>query len=673
MKKLYTDKVTFALVMILGVISGPANAQPVFEWVVKMGGADFDQSVHIATDGSGNTYTTGFYNGSSATFGTTTITSAGSSDGFLAKCDPAGNFLWARNLGGDGNDNGTKVTVDKKGNVYVVGGFGSTDFAPDGSTQTFAAASWNNVYVAKYNANGNFRWVKAMGGSDGDYCNGVAVDDNGNVYLTGNYNSPNFSMGAHSNILPVPVSGDAYLVKLDSNGGFIWAKGFGGTDNDEVKGIIIDGADNLYLTGFFNGSANFDPNGTAMLSVAGVSDIFLAKYDTAGNYIWAKRMGGVDDEYGYEVAADAIGNVYVAGAFNGTISFDGTSATLSSSGGRDGILVKYDSAGNYVWSKNIGGANWDEMYGVAVDGGNNVHITGGFQDAVVFGPGATLTSEGGGDVFVAKYDPAGNYTWAKNMGGTGFDRGNGIAVDGSGSIYATGYFLSDPADFNIGGPNGELSPGVADGFIVKFVCGDTTSAQVVFEECGDSFSVNGTVYTASGTYTQVRPNAAGCDSMITIDLTLHPVNIPQIDVNEHILSVVQTYDAYQWIDEDGDIFGATNPTYTVTANGKYSVRTTDENGCEAVSAIYEVTNVSVGNVDGWGKYIHIYPNPANDMIYVRSPLPVSVSLSGIDGRVLLQVSDARAIDMSGLVQGVYLVRITDMEGRLIRTEKVLKR
>ncbi len=672
MKKIYIDRIVLVLVLILGGITLRVNAQPTFEWVVKMGSTQFDQSLNIAVDQSGNTYTTGFYNGTTATFGTSTITSRGSSDAFLAKCDPAGNFLWARTLGGDGNDNGNNVTVDKKGNVYVVGGFGSTDFAPDGSTQTFAAASWNNVYVAKYDPNGNFRWVKTMGGSDGDYCDGVAVDDQGNVYLTGSYNSSDFSMGAASNILPAAVNGDAYLVKLDSNGDLIWAKSIGGTDNDDANGVIVDGYNNVYVVGFFNGSANFDPNGTAMLSVAGVSDIFLAKYDTAGNYIWARRMGGADDEYGYDVAADAMGNVYVAGAFNGTISFDGTAATLSSFAGRDGVLVKYDSAGNYVWSKSIGGANWDEMYGVAVDGGNNVHITGGFQDAVAFGPGVTLTSEGGGDVFVAKYDPAGDYIWAKNMGGTGFDRGNGIAVDGSGSIYATGYFLSDPADFNIGGANGQLSPEGADGFIVKFVCGDTTSAQLVFEECGGSFTVNGTVYTASGTYTQVLPNAAGCDSTLTIELTLNPIDTPQLTVDEYELGVVQTYDTYQWIDEDGDIFGATNPTYTVTANGKYSVRTTDGNGCEAVSTIYEVTNVSVNDVAGWGRHIRVYPNPVHDMIYVSSPLPVNLSLSSIDGRVLLRVTDAGTVDIGSLAQGVYLLRIMDMEGKLIRTDRILK-
>src|SRR5690606_8090911 len=115
------------------------------------------------------------------------------------------------------------------------------------------------------------------------------------------------------------------------------------------------------------------------------------------------------------------------------------------------------------------------------------------------------------------------------------------------------HFMSDPADFNLGGANGQLSPASADGFIVKYSCADTSSSLLTIVECGAAYTVNGVEYTATGIYTQTLANAAGCDSVLTIDLTLNPIEIPIITVNEQVLTVQQTYDAYQWMDEDGDI------------------------------------------------------------------------------------------------------------------------
>jgi len=691
MKKMYTSRKispsrsrmlpgymkTLAACLLLAGYTAGVNAQnPAFEWAVNMGSADFDQSLDIQADRSGNTYTTGFYNGATASFGAATLTSGGGSDGFLAKCDAGGSFLWARNLGGSSTEQGTKIAVDDKGNVYVAGGFSSSDFSPDGTTQTFAATAWNSVFVVKYDAGGNFRWVKTMGGSDGDFCRGIAVDGNGNVYLTGLYNSTDFSFGSSSNILPPAVSGDGYVMKLDSNGSFVWAINIGGTDGDDATAITVDSRNNIYVAGFFNGSADFNPNGTAMLTAAGVSDAFLAKYDSAGNYIWARRMGGPDDDYGISVAAAADGHVYITGHINGNVTFDGTSLTLATAGGsRDPFLAGYDTAGAFLWARNMGGPGFDEGYGVAVDGGNNVYVTGGFNDTANFSSGpARLTSAGSGDVFVAKYGPGGNYIWAKNMGGTGFDRGNGVAVSGNGSVYVTGYFLSDPANFNLGGVNGVLSPlaGSADGFIVKLGCGNPTSARIAVAACGESYSLNGTVYTASGTYTQVIPNTNGCDSTITLTLTLNAIDTPLITVNGNELGVTQTYDAYQWMDENGDIPGATDPTFTVTANGEYSVRVTDDNGCEAVSGVYEVTNVSVDDVSALARQIRVHPNPVHDIVYVSSPVPVDLHISSLEGRTLLQAADARAVAVGSLAHGIYLLRITDKNGRLIRTEKMLK-
>ena len=240
-----------------------------------------------------------------------------------------------------------------------------------------------------------------------------------------------------------------------------------------TEDVALDGSGNVYTAGLFAGTADFDPGAGAFnLASAGFNDIFVSKLDNAGNFVWAKQMGGPSNDQAFGVALDASGNVYTAGNFEATADFDpGASAfNLTSAGFKDIFVSRLDSAGNFVWAKQMGGPGVDRVLGVALDGSGNVYTAGVFRGTADFDPGAgvfNLTSAGEQDIFVSKLDSAGNFVWAKQMGGTGFDEARAVAVDGSGDVYTAGFFFGT-ADFDPGvGAFNLTSAGSADIFVSK--------------------------------------------------------------------------------------------------------------------------------------------------------------------------------------------------------------
>ncbi|MDY0151476.1 MAG: SBBP repeat-containing protein [Candidatus Cloacimonas sp.] len=418
----------------------------------KAGGTSDDQGKAIATDSTGNSYVTGYFSGT-ASFGSISLNSSGGSDIFVAKQDSNGNWLWAKNAGGSYYDNGYGIAVDDAGNVYLTGNFkGTSSF---GSTSLTCSLIYSNIFVAKLDSNGNWLWAKQAGGPNDDYGNGIAVDSSGNVYLD-RKSVVTSSFGSTS--LTVIGSSDVFVAKLDGNGNWLWAKNAGGSYSDRGNGIAVDSSGNVYLTGYFYESASF---GSTSLSGSGYYDIIVAKLDSNGNWLWAKKAGGLYDDRGSGIAVDGAGNVYMTGYFSGTASFGSTS--LAGSGSYSDIFVaKLDSNGNWLWAKQAGGSSDEYGYGIAVHSSGDVYLTGYFSGNASFGS-TSLTSSGGYDIFVAKLDSNGNWLWAKQAGGSNDDYGNGIAVDSSGNVYLTGYFY-ESASF---GSTSLTGSGYYDIFVAK--------------------------------------------------------------------------------------------------------------------------------------------------------------------------------------------------------------
>jgi len=359
-------------------------------WAHKAGGTSPDYGYGIATDSSGNSYVTGYFEGT-ASFGTITLTSSGYIDIFIAKLDSSGNWLWVKKAGGTNYDGGYGIAIDSSGNSYVTGYFqGSASF---GTITLTSNSNSRDIFVAKLDSSGNWLWAKQAGGTSPDYSYGIAIDSSGNSYVTG-YFWGTASFGTTT----LTSSGDIdiFIAKLDSSGNWLGAKQAGGTSNDYGYGIAIDSLGNSYVTGYFEGTASF---GTTTLTSNGGNDIFVAKLDSSGNWLWAHKAGGTSNDLGYGIDTDSSGNSYVTGYFKETASFGTT--TLDSSGWFDIFVAKLDSNGNWLGAKKAGGSDWDWGNGIATDSSGNSYVTGYFSGTASFGD-INITSSGDRDIFVAK-------------------------------------------------------------------------------------------------------------------------------------------------------------------------------------------------------------------------------------------------------------------------------
>jgi PKD repeat protein len=376
-------------------------------WAKKAGGSSSDYGSAIAVDNSGNSYVAGRFQ-STASFGSTTINSGSTSnfDIFVAKLDSNGNWLWAKKAGGSSSDSGRGIAVDNSGNCYVVGQFKST--ASFGST-TLTSSGGIDIFVAKLDSDGNWLWAQKAGGTSSDYGSAIAVDNSGNSYVVGSFWTA-ASFGSTALISSGPS--DFFVAKMDSDGNWLWAQKAGGTSYDACRGIAVDSSGNSYVTGGFNGSVSF---GSTTINSGSTSyfDIYVAKMDSNGNWLWAHEAGGFSGGDVSSVAIDDSGNSYVTGFYYGPGSFGST--TLTSDWSNDIFVAKMDSNGNWLWAQNAGGTSSDHGYSIAVDNSGNSYVTGCFEGTAVFGS-TTLTSSGSRDIFVAKYGETNLRVLAPNGG-----------------------------------------------------------------------------------------------------------------------------------------------------------------------------------------------------------------------------------------------------------------
>ena len=457
------------------ITAATANAQANLQWAKNTGGTSADFSYATTVDAAGNVYITGTFYGT-ADFdpgtGVANLTAVDLGDIFVAKYDNNGNYVWAKHMGGNGSNMGNSIAVDAAGNVYTTGFFWTTvDFDPGPGVANLTSGGYADIFVSKLDSNGNYVWAKSMAGTGtrDDYGNSITLDASGYLYITGYFeNTVDFDPGAGVANLTSAGGTDFFVSKLDNNGNYVWAKNIGGTSNDEGKSIAIDAAGNIYTTGSFIGTVDFDPgSGATTLSSSGGNNVFVSKLDNNGDYIWAKSFKGTK---GCSIAIDGAGNVYTTGYFSGTGDFDpgaGT-ANLTSAGSLDIFVSKLDNSGSYIWAKRMGGTGIEHVTSMALDASGNVYTIGYFEGTANFNPAGTanLTSAGYDDVFVSKLDNNGNYVWATKMGGTNYDYGQAIALDASGNIYLTGEFAGT-SNFNPNGSTNLSSNGSDDIFLVK--------------------------------------------------------------------------------------------------------------------------------------------------------------------------------------------------------------
>ncbi len=684
-------KTIFNLILIC--MAGSTSAQIAdLKWAKSFGSTNEDYSYSIVNDDSGNTYTTGFFYGkvdfdpdSVKTFN---VTSAGNDDIFIMKLNAKGALVWVKRIGAIGGQSGNSICLDKWGNIIVTGDFSQTvDFNPD-PTKTFNLTFSGNedAFVLKLDRNGNFKWAVKFGSSSGDHGQSVGVDNDGNVYSMGHFvNTVDFDPGSNTYDLVSKGNTDVYISKLDSGGKFVWAKQIGGTAYESCRSISVDGNGNVYTGGYFQQQVDFDPgNGIYLLGGSGQGGSYLLKLDASGNFVWAKNMRNLM-EWGYSdrcIRTDAAGNIYGSGWFIDTadFNFDTTMTTnLIAKGQHDAFVFKLNDAGKYVWARGVGGndstSTIAEGTGMALDASGNVYTVGRFMETVDFDPGPgihKLTTAADEDIYVSKLDSSGNFVWAISMRGRG--EGYGVAVDPLKNVYTTGIFTGtvdfdpDPAkQYNL------VSKGNWDFAVQKIVQCKNSNSSISTSVC-NSFTLNGVTYNSTGNYEQIFPNAIGCDSIISLNLTVTVIDTGVNRIGKQLSAKASGAGyTYQWIDckNKQPIDGKTLSSFTPVISGQYAV-VISYNNCSDTSGCHAVTIVGIDEKDVTDRF-SVYPNPVNSneiSLYIfQETGDFSVKLYNTHGQLLYVNTEVtngyNSIDISGNKAGIYFLDVY-IDGRVCR-------
>lgn len=508
---------------------------PEWIWANQAGGTGTDTGYSISVDADGNTYIIGAFR-YTANFGTIALVCTGSYETFIAKLDVDGNWLWAIQVYGTVSESnyGYGISTDTNGNSYITGFFQSTaTFGPF----MLNSSGGEDIFVAKIDTNGNWQWAKKAGGSLNNIGKDIVIDELGNSYITGL-----FMGSATFGNITISSNGitDIYVAKLDSNGNWLWASQAGGLNQDRGLSIDLDDNENVCIAGYFREISYFGPT---TLTSSGYEDIFIAKLNNEGNWLWSKQAGGSGVDTGFGINMDTSGNSIVIGNFQSTATFGDT--TLISDGGYDIFVTKLDENGNYLWAKKAGGDGADQGFGVKVDLFGNSYITGSFDNDATFGD-STLISNGSYDIFVSKLDTYGNWLWVKQAGGSGIEGANSICLDTYENSYITGRFVYT-VPF---GSTTLITNGIPDIFVAK---------------------LSGSLY-------------ANFEADVTSGLVPLEVNFTDLSV-----PIQNPITNWQWDFENDGIIDSylQNPTFTYTQSGIYSVALTVNDGTQEDTEIKE--------------------------------------------------------------------------------------
>jgi hypothetical protein len=369
MKRIFTLPAILSFAMALFVSN--AIAQPGCAWAKKIAANNEEWGQAVATDHSGNVYYTGNFYSSSIQIGSTTLQNEPyaqfnyGSEVFLAKYDSCGNFKWAKRAGGNDETRVRGIATDAAGNVYICGN-GRADTTHFGTVTMLNRALYDG-FVAKYDANGVCQWVTRIDGDDQDIAVNLTVDQSGNIYVVGNFGSTHLRCDGDSvSNFDTNNNNDVFLLKLDNTGHRVWLRAGGGDSDDFGYGIGVDASGNVYAAGYH--SSSFIQFGSDQITQAGYNDIFITKYDASGTEQWLRQVGNTDDDRAFSLATDAAGNSYITGfiGFGTNVSF-GTHVLNNSKQAYGYYLAKFDAVGTAQW---VQGAtdydNYTENHGAMV-------------------------------------------------------------------------------------------------------------------------------------------------------------------------------------------------------------------------------------------------------------------------------------------------------------------
>jgi gliding motility-associated-like protein len=587
---------------------------PTLEWARKFGSQGFDVCDKILLDNAGNTITVGSFIGTvdfDPGLGVFNVTSNGENDIFILKLDPAGSLIWVKSIGGIQYDAFTTATIDNTGNIYIAGYFypGTMDFDPGPGVFSMASDNQSNSnFLLKLDANGIFIWAKKF---DNIAIVSMKTDPAGNLYAVGGFlKTADFDPGPGiynlTEYVYTPVSSgsnyyDGFILKLDGAANFNWVRQIKGASTEVISKLELDMTGNIYVSGNIILTTDLDPGPGEYIITPIYWGQFILKLSPAGEFIWAdyfpvsrtrSTLTNSSPNGLTSVKVDNAGNIYVAGMVELPIDVDpgpGITIISSASGKQDLVILKLSPAGELIWVKQLGGS--PRIYGrITIDHAGNIYALGIFENTCDFDPGPNsfnLTANLRHDVFILRLDNNGNFNWAFSIKlYVPFFGQADILVDQANNIYTVGGFDGN-VDFNPGPDTFNLIANNTDGFIQKLSqCHSVTySNNNIDTTVCSPYTLNNQTYFRSGTYIQTYKNAAGCDSIFTIHLTVNPKPEPNLGPDRNICFgnpitfEPGIYNTYLWQDM------STSPTFTTNTQGTYWVTVTNGDNCSVSDTV----------------------------------------------------------------------------------------
>lgn len=456
------------------------------DWAKNFGGTNLEYVSEISFDHSGNLLIAGDFNNTVDFDPTSNIineTSLGARDIFFAKYDLMGNLIFVKTISGASDQIIRGIKEDSLGNIYLIGLFyGQTDFDPSSSSYNLTSIGLNDIFFAKYTSTGDLVYAKQLGNNAQEDVNDLFVNNN-EITLVGMFQSSfDFDPSATSDSIINPSNNfsNGFISKYSSNGDFIFARSIEGDGNNIIFHLDLDNNNNIYISGKSSNNADFDPSPTSSytLSVIGGEDCYFAKYNSNGDFIFAKNFQSDAIEFVLAMDVDSSGNIYQSGNIqfpSGPVDFDPSSNVNSilTQGFIMPFIVKYDNQGNFVFVKGFETNGVIDFLDIKIINENKILITGSYQGTSDFNPTAifdTLKSQAFAvsETFIASYDTSGNFQWAVPIYGNQNSRGKSILEDTNGDIFITGTF-EGTCDFDLSATISSLtSNGNRDIYIAKY-------------------------------------------------------------------------------------------------------------------------------------------------------------------------------------------------------------
>lgn len=608
------------------------------DWVLTGGSTANDRIHSLVSDQTGALYAGGSFS-DSANFNplgnSFNLVSKGGEDAFLCQYNFNGGLLWAVSFGSsNGSDFIRSITVDQSGNTYATGRFENTvDFDPDTSSALQTANGGEDVFIVKFDYWGNFQWVRTFGGSSNDYGLNIETHPAGMVLVTGYYQgNVDFDPDTSQHIQSGNPGENPFISAFDINGNYLWTNTYKASSNfsnlNRGNGIEVNSQGNILLCGSFVGTTDFDPsNSTLSISSNGREDAFLTCLSPSGSMLWTKTWGGSSECNPIDIKLDHNDNIFICGLFRLTVDFDPSSTSLSksSNGSRDMFISKFDPSGNLLWNRTAGSFSADVLAEISVDRDGFVFGTGYFYADFDADPDPNQTTliqnQGNADAFYWELDSAGNYVSAHTIGGSGHDIATGMAFDGYNGILIGGSF-SNSVDFDPDtSVNTQTSNGYRDFFIQKISVCKTTNDTIQAYGCQYYISPSSKFFNSPGTYVDTIPNQLGCDSVLTINLTLNQLDTTVVANDPYLIANTNQTVSYQWLDCNNGyaaLPGETQSTFMATQNGSYAVEIT-QGQCKDTSSCYQILSVGLNQITKENK-ISFHPNPSSGVFTTELPL-----------------------------------------------------